>query len=395
MPEHQRHFPALAQQLLEHPAFAGVTHTHEIAPAELICGTTRVADVATTLAINEIKSRAYEEFGFTHWFWLLATATLILFLVSFNAQHPYRPNTGLGFCYKNCSLSTRVTRISLILFCSSCAFPRLPGVTGRRQLGPRRRRYAGSTAEPIGGTGVVGVSGTAALGATLTFYTGLASVAPLALPLGGITGALAAVVLLFMIAGKYANTATLLLAGIALNAIAGALTTLTLNLSPNPFAAMEIIFWQMGSLADRSILHLQLSAPLMLAGWALILHAAPAARGLSLGEVTASSLGINVRTTQRKIILGTALCVGAGVAVTGIIGFVGLVVPHLLRRACRNDPAQLMLASAVGGASLLLAADIAVRCIPTNAELKLGVVTALIGAPVFLYLIFKVRRLEQ
>ena len=335
--------------------------------------------------------------GFTHWFWLLATTTLILFLVSLLMPSTLTgPNTGAGFLLQELfavdTSNSDIARIILLeLRVPRACLALLVGAS----LGLAGAAMQGLLRNPLAEPGVVGVSGTAALGATLTFYTGLASVAPLALPLGGITGALAAVVLLFMIAGKYASTATLLLAGIALNAIAGALTTLTLNLSPNPFAAMEIIFWQMGSLADRSMLHLQLSAPLMLAGWALILHAAPAARGLSLGEVTAISLGINVRTTQRKIILGTALCVGAGVAVTGIIGFVGLVVPHLLRRACKNDPAQLMLASAVGGASLLLAADIAVRCIPTNAELKLGVVTALIGAPVFLYLIFKVRRLEQ
>ena len=335
--------------------------------------------------------------GFTHWFWLLATTTLILFSVSLLMPSTLTgPNTGAGFLLQELfavdTSNSDIARIILLeLRVPRACLALLVGAS----LGLAGAAMQGLLRNPLAEPGVVGVSGTAALGATLTFYTGLASVVPLALPLGGITGALAAVVLLFMIAGKYASTATLLLAGIALNAIAGALTTLTLNLSPNPFAAMEIIFWQMGSLADRSMLHLQLSAPLMLAGWALILHAAPAARGLSLGEVTASSLGINVRTTQRKIILGTALCVGAGVAVTGIIGFVGLVVPHLLRRACKNDPAQLMLASAVGGASLLLAADIAVRCIPTNAELKLGVVTALIGAPVFLYLIFKVRRLEQ
>lgn len=332
--------------------------------------------------------------GFTQSLWLLVATTLVLFVVSllmpsgFSAQ-----GSGSAFLITELMGSNpdlaqiilfelRLPRASLALFVGA-------------SLGLAGAAMQGLLHNPLAEPGVVGVSGTAALGATLTFYSGLATTAPLALPMGGITGALLAVILLFVIAGKHATTATLLLAGIALNAIAGALTTLTLNLSPNPFAAMEIIFWQMGSLADRSLSHLQLSAPLMLVGWALILHAAPAARGLSLGEITATSLGVNVRATQWKIIVGTALCVGAGVAVTGIIGFVGLVVPHLLRRACNNDPAQLMLASAFGGASLLLAADIAVRCIPTNVELKLGVLTALIGAPVFLYLIFQLRKQQR
>lgn len=262
-------------------------------------------------------------------------------------------------------------------------------------LGLSGAAMQGLLRNPLAEPGVVGVSGSAALGATLAFYTGLATIAPLALPLGGIAGAFGAVTVLFIIAGKRAETTTLLLAGIAINAIAGALTALVLNLSPNPFAAMEIIFWQMGSLADRSLLHLQLAGPLMAMGWTLILLAAPATRALSLGEVTAASLGTNVRNTQRQIIAGTALCVGAGVAVTGVIGFIGLVVPHLLRKLCANDPAKLLLASAGGGASLLLAADIAVRCVPVGAELKLGVITALLGAPFFLYLIIQFRQLER
>ena len=279
-------------------------------------------------------------------------------------------------------IELRIPRATLALFVGASL-----GLAGAAMQGLLRN--------PLAEPGVVGVSGSAALGATLAFYTGLATIAPLALPLGGIAGALAAVIVLFSMAGKRAGTTTLLLAGIAINAIAGALTALVLNLSPNPFAAMEIIFWQMGSLADRSLLHLQLAGPLMAVGWILILLAAPATRALSLGEVTAASLGTNVRTTQRQIIVGTALCVGAGVAVTGVIGFVGLVVPHLLRKLCANDPAKLLLASAGGGATLLLAADIAVRCIPVGTELKLGVITALLGAPFFLYLIFQLRTLEQ
>ena len=327
--------------------------------------------------------------GFTKLLLLLATTMLSLFCLSLILPSSFaEPFLLLELLSKDSDvartifLELRIPRTSLALIVGASL-----GLAGAAMQGLLRN--------PLAEPGVVGVSGSAALGATLAFYSGLASIMPLALPLGGIAGALLAVILLFTIAGKRAGTATLLLAGIAINAIAGALTALVLNLSPNPFAAMEIIFWQMGSLADRSLLHLQLAGPLMLIGWALILLAAPATRALSLGEATAVSLGINIRNTQVKIIGGTALCVGAGVAVTGVIGFVGLVVPHLLRKLCNNDPAQLLLASAAGGASLLLAADIAVRCIPASAELKLGVITALLGAPFFLYLIFQLRKLEQ
>lgn len=329
--------------------------------------------------------------GFRHTFGLLSATSVALFCISLLLPNTLAAPT-ISLLAELLRDDNEIARIILL----EIRLPRavLALMVGT-SLGLAGAAMQGLLRNPLAEPGVVGVSGTAALGATLTFYSGLAAIAPLALPLGGIAGAMGAVIVLFLIAGRQASTATLLLAGIALNAIAGALTALTLNLSPNPFAAMEIIFWQMGSLADRSLMHVQLSAPLMVIGWILILTAAPAARALSLGEATASSLGINVDATQRKIIVGTALCVGAGVAVTGVIGFIGLIVPHLLRRSCNNDPAQLMIISAAGGASLLLAADIAVRCIPTSAELKLGVVTALLGAPVFLYLIFKLRRLES
>jgi iron complex transport system permease protein len=332
--------------------------------------------------------------GFRKLLLLLAVTTLCLFCLSLMLTSNF-PGTNSGAPFlllellsddadiaRTIFIELRIPRATLALFVGASL-----GLAGAAMQGLLRN--------PLAEPGVVGVSGSAALGATLAFYTGFATIAPLALPLGGIAGALVAVLVLFSMAGKRADTTTLLLAGIAINAIAGALTALVLNLSPNPFAAMEIIFWQMGSLADRSLLHLQLAGPLMAVGWILILLAAPATRALSLGEVTAASLGTNVRNTQRQIIIGTALCVGAGVAVTGVIGFVGLVVPHLLRKLCANDPAKLLLASAGGGASLLLAADIAVRCIAVNAELKLGVITALLGAPFFLYLIFRLRALEQ
>ena len=244
---------------------------------------------------------------------------------------------------------------------------------------------------PLAEPGILGISSAGALGATLTFYSGLAATLPMAVPLGGIAGAAIATLGLFLLAGRQAHTATLILAGIAINALAGGLTSLVLNLSPNPFAAMEIIFWQMGSLADRSMSHVWLSLPLMLLGWVSVGAAARSLRALALGEFTARSLGISMPMVRLQIIGGAALAVGAAVAVTGVIGFVGLIVPHVLRSVVKQDPAVLLPASALGGAALVTAADLAVRLLPLQVELKIGVLTALIGAPFFFYLIARQR----
>jgi iron complex transport system permease protein len=257
------------------------------------------------------------------------------------------------------------------------------GLTGAAMQGLLRN--------PLAEPGIVGVSGGAALGAVIVFYSGLAGGFLLALPLGGIVGAILATVLLFAIAGRGAGTTTLILAGVAINSFAGALTTLALNLSPNPYAAFEIIFWLMGSLADRSLPQLWLVLPLTALGWGLLISTAPALDGLTLGEDTAASLGFDLRRLRLKVIGGAALAVGSAVAVTGTIGFVGLVVPHLLRPWVGHRPGRLLLASGFGGACLLLGADILVRLLPIRPELKLGVVTALMGAPFLFSLVYRHR----
>ena len=228
-------------------------------------------------------------------------------------------------------------------------------------------------------------------GAVIIFYTGLATVHPLALPIGGIAGALVSVIVLLILAGRGLSTLTLILAGVAINSLGGALTALVLNLSPNPFAAYEIFFWLLGSLANRSFEHVWVVLPFSLLGWLLILSAARALDTFVLGEEVASSLGVDVKRTRWLVVMGSALAVGAGVAVAGIVGFVGLVVPHLLRHIVGHRPAALLPLSGLGGATLTLAADIASRIVVGNTELKLGVVTALIGAPFFLYLVIKTR----
>ena len=242
---------------------------------------------------------------------------------------------------------------------------------------------------PLAEPGVIGVSGCAALGAVIAFYSGLSMTMPLALPIGGIAGALVAVGLLQALSLRDPRLATVLLAGVALAALSGSLTALALNLSPNPYAVVEIVFWLMGSLSDRSLQHVTLALPFMLVGWVLLLSGARSLEALTLGEDTAQSLGVALRSLRLRIVVGTALAVGAGVAVSGAIGFVGLIVPHVLRPFLAHRPGPLLAASWLGGAALTLAADIAVRLLGGDTELRLGVATALIGAPFFFWLVLR------
>jgi iron complex transport system permease protein len=258
------------------------------------------------------------------------------------------------------------------------------GLTGAAMQGLLRN--------PLADPGIVGVSSGAALGAVLAFYSGMAQACAFTLPIGGILGAALTAGAVFWMGRRGTSTAALILAGIALSSLAGALTALALNLSPNPYAALEIIFWLMGSLSDRSLMHVYLAVPLMAVGWALILSSGSALDALSLGEDTASSLGFNLPDLRLKLIAGAALCVGSAVAVTGAIGFVGLIVPHLLRPLVGHNPGRLLLVSGFGGAVLTLIADIAVRLVPVEPELKLGVVTALVGAPFLFSLLWRMKR---
>ena len=197
--------------------------------------------------------------------------------------------------------------------------------------------------------------------------------------------------LLMLLAGPRGGSVTLILAGVAISALAGAGTALVLNLSPNPYAANEIVFWLMGSLADRSMVHVMLALPLMVVGAVLIARSARALDALTLGEAAAAALGVSPGRLRIWLVCGVALIVGPATAVAGAVGFVGLVVPHVLRPLVGARPSVLLPASALGGAVLLLAADIAVRLILPERDLKLGVLTAIVGAPLFLHLIWKTR----
>ena len=237
----------------------------------------------------------------------------------------------------------------------------------------------------------MGVSMAAALGAVIAIYTGISLIIPMALPLMAISGSLIVIFLLQLIAGS-GGTATLILAGVAISSLCGALTSLVLNLSENPFASLEIVFWLLGSITDRSMAHVWLSGPFVAIGWLLLVASARDLDALTLGEETAVSLGVNLSRTRLLVISGTAFSVGACTAVAGVIGFVGLIVPHLMRPLVGYQPSRLLPTSALAGASLLLCADIMVRLLSFSTELKLGVVTALIGGPFFLFLILKLRQ---
>lgn len=268
----------------------------------------------------------------------------------------------------------------------------LLGVMLGASLGLSGAAMQGYLRNPLAEPGLIGVSSSAALGAVIALQTGLAAAFALALPLMALAGAVLSVLLLLMLAGPRGSSLTLILAGIAVSAFAGALTSLVLNLSPNPYAAAEIVFWMLGSLADRSFTHVWLALPFMVLGWALLATLGRGLNALTLGEDAAAALGISLPRLRLVLILGVASCIGAGVAVAGAVGFVGLIVPHLLRPLVGARPGRLLGASALGGAAMLLAADIAVRLIAPERDLKLGVLTALVGAPLFLRLIYKTRK---
>jgi iron complex transport system permease protein len=259
-------------------------------------------------------------------------------------------------------------------------------------LGLSGAALQGLLRNPLASPSLFGAPHAAAFGAVLMIALGLADVRSFALPAAAIVAAFVSVFVLLAIAGRNAGLLILILAGLAISSLAGAATSLTMNLSRNPFAALEIAFWLLGSLEDRSFRHVTLALPFIVVGAAILLSQRHAFRALSIGEETAQSLGVHVGRLRLLVILGVALGVGGAVAVAGAIGFIGLVAPHLMRPLIGYDPGRLLVPSALTGAALLLAADIAVRIIPSTSDVKVGVLTALIGVPFFLYLIVRERR---
>ena len=259
-------------------------------------------------------------------------------------------------------------------------------------LGLSGAALQGLLRNPLASPSLFGAPQSAAFGAVLMIALGWADVRSYALPVAGIAMAFASVFVLLGIAGRNAGLLLLILAGLAISSLAGAATALVMNLSSNPFAALEIAFWLLGSLEDRSFRHVTLALPFIIAGAVVLMSQRNAFRALSLGEESAQSLGVDVGRLRLLVIVGVALGVGGAVAVTGTIGFIGLVAPHLMRPLIGHDPARLLVPSALTGAVLLLAADVAVRIIPSTTDIKVGVLTSIIGVPFFLYLIVRERR---
>ncbi|RIV93461.1 iron ABC transporter permease [Aurantiacibacter xanthus] len=259
-------------------------------------------------------------------------------------------------------------------------------------LGAAGAAMQGYLRNPLADPGLFGIAPAAALGGTLALFSGGGNLGVLAVPVAALLGAGGAMALLSLLAGRSTGVALFTLSGVMIASIAGALTALVISLAPNPFALAGIVTWLMGALTDRSWHDVAIAAPLTLVGVGLLYGAGRALDALTLGEAAARSLGIDPQALRWLIIMGVALTVGSGVAVAGVIGFVGLIVPHLVRPFTDRAPSSLILPSTLAGALLVLLADIACRLLPLVSELQLGIALNLLGAPFFLHLLLKMRR---
>jgi iron complex transport system permease protein len=266
------------------------------------------------------------------------------------------------------------------------------GILVGAALGASGAALQGYTRNPLADPGVLGISGMAGLGGVVSLYFGLTVVSVWLLPATAMAGAALGVVILLLLAGAGSSMVTFILAGVVLQTIATAGTALAMNLAPTPWAVNEIVDWLLGALADRSIEEVRLAAPFIAAGMLLLLATRRGLDALTLGETGAASLGVDLGRVRLVLVAGLAMAVGASVAVTGVIGFVGLVAPHLVRPLVGSRPGALLIPSALAAAAILLAADIVVRLTPSAAEVKLGVAMAAIGGPFFLALLIRMRR---
>lgn len=253
-------------------------------------------------------------------------------------------------------------------------------------LGASGASLQGLLRNPLAEPGVLGVSAAAALGATTVIYYGIAGAGTLALPMAAVAGALAATALLTAAARRVGSVVTLILVGVGLSSFAGSLTALLMNLAPHPFSLSDMLNWMLGTVANRSFNDLLPAAPFLAAGLAILFAGRRGLSALTLGEEGAAGVGVDLPRTRRLVVLGAGLATGAAVAIAGAIGFVGIVAPHLVRPLVNHDPARTLAPSALLAGLILVLADLGVRLAPTDAELKLGVVAALLGAPVFIWI---------
>jgi iron complex transport system permease protein len=270
----------------------------------------------------------------------------------------------------------------------------LAALTVGMALGASGAALQGLLRNPLAEPGVLGVSAMASLFATITIYWGLIEMSPLVLPAAAIGGALVATVLLVLVAPRVGSVVTLVLVGVGLSSLAGACMSLLLNFAPNPFSLSDMVNWMMGSVANRSFDDLAVAAPFWGIGLCILVMASPGLRALALGEEAATAVGLNLVRTRIAVVVGSALMTGAAVAVAGAVGFVGIVAPHLMRPLVGHDPAKALVPAALFGGLILVLADVIARLAPTEQELKLGVVAALIGAPVFILIAARRRSLD-
>ncbi len=262
-------------------------------------------------------------------------------------------------------------------------------------LGMSGAALQGLLRNPLAEPGVLGVSAAAALAATFSLYYGLAALSPWILPAAAILGALAATAVLAFAATRARSVVTLILVGVGLSSFFGAAMSLLVNLAPNPFSLSDMINWTLGSVANRSFDDIALALPFLAAGGAILLAAGRGLSALTLGEEAAGGVGLDLRRQRVLTVLGAGLATGASVALAGAIGFVGIVAPHLVRPLVDHDPARSLVPSALLGGLMLVVADIGIRVAPTGFELNLGVVAALAGAPVFVWIAMRRRAVHD
>ena len=253
-------------------------------------------------------------------------------------------------------------------------------------LGGSGAALQGLLRNPLAEPGVLGISAMSALGATTAIYFGVASITPAVVPIASILGAVTATSFILIVAIRVRSIVTLILVGAGISSLAGALISLLMNFSPNPFTLSDLISWMLGSVANRSYTDLLISGPLILFGLLTLWIVRHSLSVLSLGEDAAHALGLDIKKSRFYVIIGASVATGASVAIAGAVGFVGLVAPHIIRPLVGYDPARTIIPSALLGGLLVLIADLAIRLTPTATELRLGVVCALLGAPAFIWI---------
>ncbi|MBL0947135.1 iron ABC transporter permease [Brevundimonas sp.] len=244
---------------------------------------------------------------------------------------------------------------------------------------------------PLAEPGVLGVSATASLGGALVLVAGAGMVTG-AVELAALAGAGIGAAALVAFAARIRAPEALILFGVALSSFAGAATALIFNLSPSPIATAEVMAWLLGSVQNRGWGDVLWVSAALVPAAALAVLSAPGLKALSLGDETARTLGLPLDRLRVLALIAASLAAGAAVATAGVIGFVGLVAPHLVRASVRADPGRVLMPSALAGGLILVIADLMTRITPTDQELKLGVFTALVGAPLFALIAWRAAR---